>query len=96
MPEAPHPTAVTIFGRTYPLRGEDPRALEELAERVDARMRAIAQGTGTADTLKVAILAALNLADEHLQADRRLALREEAVESRLARLVGLLDDALAG
>ena len=59
------PTPVTICGRTYHLRGEgDPDYLHHLASMVDAKMRDIAESTGTADSLKVAILAALNLADD--------------------------------
>ena len=72
MSDATTATAVTIAGRTYHLRGNgDPDYLQELASLVDARMRAIGEATGTADTLKVAILAALNLADDYLQSGRR-------------------------
>lgn len=88
------PTAVTIFGRTYHLRGDgDPGYIQELAHEVDRRMREVAQTTGTADTLKVAILAALNLTDEFMQA-RRAGVSKDA-ELRLGRLVALLDEALA-
>lgn len=87
-------TSVTIFGRTYHLRGEgDPAYIQELAQDVDRRMREVAQATGTADTLKVAILAALNLTDEFMQA-RRAGVPRDA-EIRLGRLVALLDEALA-
>ena len=60
---------------------------------------AIAEATGTADTLKIAILAALNFADESRHPDRRDAARRFQTgdaEKRLDRLVTLLDDALAG
>lgn len=92
------PTPVTIFGRTYHLRGnEDPDYLGDLAQLVDRKMREMAEATGTADTLKVAILAALNIADDYLQARRGGAPRpEEATERRLDRMVTLLDEALAG
>jgi hypothetical protein len=53
------PTLVTIYGKTYHLRGDDPGYLHELAREVDGRMREVAEATGTADTLNVAILAAL-------------------------------------
>jgi cell division protein ZapA len=92
---------VSIYGRTYQLRGNEERDyLLELAALVDRKMRETATATGTADTLKVAILAALNIADDYLQA-RRGAPRKQASadpegEARLARLVGLLDEALAG
>ena len=63
---------------------------------MDGRMREIAEGTGTADTLKLAILASLNIADEYLRSD----LDDETptsvrVEKRLGRMVTLLDEALA-
>ena len=89
-------TAVTIFGRTYHLRGaENPQHLVELASIVDGKMREIADGTGTADSLKVAILASLNLADEYLRSD----LDDDTpasvrAEKRLGQMVTLLDEAL--
>lgn len=62
---------VEIAGRTYTLRGNrDATAVRELAAFVDERMREIATRTNTADTTRVAILAALNIADE-LFKDRR-------------------------
>ena len=94
MSDATTATAVTIAGRTYHLRGNgDPDYLQELASLVDARMRAIGEATGTADTLKVAILAALNLADDYLQSGRRS--DRSHAESRLVQLVTVLDEALA-
>jgi len=91
------PTPVTIFGRTYYLRGDgDRRYLEELAALVDLRMQEVADTTGTADTLKVAILAALNIADESKRARRQRGEAESPDDrQRLARIVALLDEALA-
>lgn len=58
-------TSVEIFGQTYNVRGEgDPNYLEELARYVDARMREVAAEVNTVDPMKIAILAALNIADE--------------------------------
>ena len=90
---------MTIFGRTYQLRGSDDiEYLTDLASMVDRTMREVHDATGTSDTLKVAILACLNIADEHLQAGRgrtspRLARGSDA---RLTRMIERLDDALAG
>ena len=91
-------TAVTIYGRTYHLRGDGDQAyLEELASLVDSKMREVADVTSTADTLKVAILASLNIADEYLKASASSAPREtREAGRRLARLVTRLDEALAG
>jgi len=88
------PTPVTIFGKTYHLRGDgDTAYLHELAADVDRRMREVADATGTADTLSVAILAALNVTDECLQARRGPVSKE--TERQLDRWVALIDDALA-
>jgi len=94
------PVEVKIFGRTYHLRsdGESRERLGRLAKIVDAKMREVAESTSTADTLKVAIMAALNIADEYLDARQTPSAGVPApddVEQRLDRLVTLLDEALA-
>jgi cell division protein ZapA len=89
------PTPVTIFGKTYQLRGDgDPAYLHQLAREVDRRMREVAEATGTADTLKVAILAALNITDECLQAqDGSVSPDTERQMGRwAARIDEILDD----
>jgi len=59
---------VEIFDQAYNLRGSDPEYILKLAEYVDAKMRAVAAATNTIDTVRLAVLAALNIADEyHLQ-----------------------------
>ena len=90
-------TSVSIYGRTYQLRGnEDGDYLVELAAMVDEKMGEVADATGTADTLKVAILAALNIADENLQAGSGNARVPDqgADKKKLARMITLLDEAL--
>lgn len=69
-------TSVEIFGQTYNVRGEgDPSYLTELARFVDSRMREVAGQVATVDQLKIAILAALNIADEFSRYRKQ---REEA------------------
>jgi cell division protein ZapA len=98
-------TPVTIFGRTYHLRGsEDPAYLERLASVVDRKMREVAEGSGTADTMKVAILASLNIADDYLEARRSKPgarkppeadeVDDAESERRVARMVSALGEAL--
>jgi cell division protein ZapA len=56
---------VEIFDQAYNLRGSDPGYILKLAEYVDAKMRAVAEATNTVDTARLAVLAALNIADEY-------------------------------
>ena len=56
---------VKIYDREYALRtSDDPRRLLELCRELDSRMRETAKHSGSVDTLKVAILSAIALADE--------------------------------
>lgn len=61
---------VQIYDQTYHLSGQDPEHIRQLAEQVDAKMRAVAAQGRTVDSLRVAVLAALNLADELSQTTR--------------------------
>src|SRR5579863_4723586 len=56
---------VEIFDQAYNLRGSDADYILKLAEYVDAKMRAVAKQTQTVDTVRLAVLAALNIADEY-------------------------------
>ena len=77
---------VEIFGETYNVRGdEDSEYLADLARYVDAKMKSITSSGGSGNTLKIAILAALNIADEHFKLrceheDSRVLLAEQANE----------------
>ncbi len=86
---------VEIFGETYNVRGdEDSEYLADLARYVDAKMKSITSSGGSGNTLKIAILAALNIADEHFKLrreheDSRVLLAEQANE-----LTEVLDEVL--
>jgi cell division protein ZapA len=56
---------VEIFDQAYNLRGSDAEYIVKLAEYVDAKMRAVAEQTHTVDTARLAVLAAINIADEY-------------------------------
>jgi cell division protein ZapA len=59
---------VEIYDQLYHLSGQNTQHIRDLAALVDAKMRAVAAHGRTADSLRVAVLAALNLADELSQA----------------------------
>ena len=88
---------VDIFGGTYQVRGEkDAEYLRDLAELVDRKMREIAEKISAADTAKVAILAALNLADELSQGRRQQEGDSEEIQERVTQLTEKLETALKG
>ena len=55
---------VEIYDQSYSLRGVDPEHIFKLAEYVDGKMRQLSEQTSTVDSLRLAVLAALNIADE--------------------------------
>jgi cell division protein ZapA len=88
---------VEIYGQTYNLQGEgDTSYINDLAAFVDQKMREVSDHTSTVDSLKVAILAALNIADEHFQIKDARRDQERGIQKRLQRLVELLDRTLPG
>jgi cell division protein ZapA len=90
---------VDIYDQTYRLRGQDPAYIQHLAEIVDTKMRAVAAQGKSVDSLRVAVLAALNIADELASLERRydavIGNEKENVRSRASKLTGLLDAVLS-
>jgi cell division protein ZapA len=93
--------AVEIYDQIYHLRGTDPAYIERLASIVDAKMRAVSAHGNTVDSLRVAVLAALNIADELCCARDRsdnlagtLQNSQQSVRSRAGDLSHLLDELL--
>ena len=88
-------TTVNIYDQAYHLMGQNPDHIKRLAELVDTKMRAVAAQGRTVDSLRVAVLAALNLADELAQASGGgPALRDG--HARALTLSSLLDEVLEG
>jgi len=59
---------VVIYDQEYNMKGQvDAEYIEKLAEFLDTKMRSIAARSRTVDSLRVAVLAGLNLADEYHQ-----------------------------
>ena len=88
-------TEVEIFDAVYRVRGRDDEGyLQEVAALVDSKMREVADQTRTADTAKIAILAALNLADELVQSRMRQQGERVDIRERVTALTGELAEAL--
>jgi cell division protein ZapA len=89
------PVKVQIFGQTYAIRGElDEAYVQELAAYVDEKMRAIADATATVDTQKLAVLAALAIADELHGTQKERGDREELLREQAERCLTLVERAL--
>ena len=96
MADSPKVVTVEIGGQRYPVRsGLDPAYVGELAAFVDVKMRAAAASMPTAEGLGLAILVALNLADELFRARARQSSVSGDLNERALRLEQLLDDVLA-
>jgi cell division protein ZapA len=88
-------TEVEIFGAVYSVRGSDDRGyLQGLADLVDRKMREVAQHVNTADTARIAILAALNLADELMSLEKRQEGERVLIREKVAELTEELAGAL--
>lgn len=89
---------VDIYDQVYQLRGTDPEYIEKLAQLVDAKMRAVSAHGATVDSLRVAVLASLNIADElvtlrtrYETLTSRFEQSQSTVRTKTGSLNGMLD-----
>ena len=85
---------VEIYDQTYQLRGSDPEYINKLADYVDTKMRTIAEQASTVDSLRVAVLAALNISDEYLRLKQKYDSIASDYQARAEQLSGALDEVL--
>lgn len=86
---------VEIYDQEYFMRGElDPEYIQKLAQFLDARMRSIAERTRTVDSLRVAVLAALNIADEYHQLKSKHEMIAQDVDRKVGKCSEVLDRVL--
>lgn len=85
-------TTVKIYHQTYQVRsGDDPEYIKRLAQYVDETMTEVFESTSSVDSIKVAVLAALNIADDYFSTQDELNRLEEAVSEKSEKLITLLD-----
>jgi cell division protein ZapA len=73
---------IEIFGRTYKIRvkgEEDEKYISHLTSYVDQKMQEIAVKSKSTDALKIAVLAALNIADEYFLSQKRFDQLEDVI-----------------
>jgi cell division protein ZapA len=82
---------VNILGEEYPIRADAEKAyIIQVAKYVDTKMREVSERVSTRAPVKVAVLAALNIADElfkeRVEKEKRLSDIEERAQSLIQRL----------
>jgi len=86
---------VEIYDQSYSVNADgNEEYLQELAAYVDGKMREIAAATRMVDSLKVAVLASLNIADELYSLRDRQQQIEGPLRKRVEKCVALVEKAL--
>jgi cell division protein ZapA len=86
---------IQIYGKTYSLKSSSSEVdAEEVADYVDSRMRELATARSKTSTLDLAVLAALNIAQELLELKGQTEAKGELDEDKIQQLVAALDKEL--
>ncbi len=86
---------VEIYGQSYTLSGDlDETYVQKLARYVDQKMAAAAEATQTVDTARVAVLAAMAIADELHSREQETGHRDDALRERAQQCLTILERAL--
>ena len=76
------------------VRAQDGTYVEDLARYVDTKMKTLSGSTGTSEPLRVAVLAALNIADEFFKLEERHLAGEARMEAAARDLASALEESL--
>lgn len=101
MATKPHRIELDIFGQIFSVMAEDETRLREVAQYVDAQMKELSHSSATIDSFRLAVLTALNIANERFDLDSRLSNKDntaraqfEALNTKAEKLVIELDEIL--
>jgi cell division protein ZapA len=93
----PRVVHIDIQGQSYAVRSElDPAYIGRLAAYVDEKMQQAASEVASADSMRIGVIAALNLADELFRARSVSAGIESQVLARTATIERIVDAVLGG
>ena len=86
---------ITIYGKTYSLKSSSSEVdVEEAAAYVDAKMHELARAGKKPPSLDLAVLAALNIAQESLQLQKQTQVKDQDQEERIEQLMDVLENEL--
>ena len=95
MSDPEKPVSVEIFGQRYPIRSAlDADYVTRLASYVDAKIRAAGTSAPSGDPQRLAVLAALNIADELFRTRENARAQDGTIVARTEELERLLDRVL--
>jgi cell division protein ZapA len=95
MPDDGRVIPVEIAGQRYPIRSSlDPEYVARLATYVDEKMRAAADTSPSGDSMRLAVIAALNVADELFRCRDASRARNGELAERAQELERLVDRVL--
>jgi cell division protein ZapA len=91
----PNRVKVEIYGQSYTMSGDlDEGYVQKLARYVDEKMRAVSEATQTVDSVRVAVLTAMALADELHTRQNETGERDEVLRERAQQCLTILEHAL--
>ena len=96
MTEDGNQVQISIFGQEYSVKAPaDPEYIQKIAEYVDGKMREVQSGfSSTQSSTRIAILAAMNIADELFNDRQSGDVDSTAVEQKISSLIDFIDENL--
>jgi cell division protein ZapA len=91
MAPKPKRVEIDIFGQKFSLIADDEARLQDVAKYVDDQMKDLSQSSATIDSFRLAVLAALNIANERFDLADRLATKDNAVQAQFEALSAKAD-----
>jgi cell division protein ZapA len=84
---------IQIYGKTYSLKSSsDQVSTEEVAAYVDAKMRELAVARSKTSSADLAVLAALNIAQDLMELQKQTNANGKVHEEKIGRMIEALED----
>ena len=88
---------VNIFGNNYNIQGDaSSEYIAQIASYVDEKMEEVSSNLSTGNQVHIAILAALNIADEYFQLKNMESNITSKIENKASSLIAMIDESLIG
>ena len=84
---------IQIYGKTYSLKSSsDQMSMEDVAAYVDAKMRELAAARSKTSSSDLAVLAALNIAQELIELQKQNDANDKSHEEKIGRMIEALEN----